>query len=675
MELTTILNKFRRIVNFQFSIFNSQLLPAVFLLAFSQMQAQEASGKFGENVTWNFSGETLTISGTGQMATYWNTADIPWRPYRYLIKAVVIEEGVTSIGNAAFYMCSALTSVTIPQTVTSLEIYVFAHCSALTSVTIPEHVESIGEFAFAYCPQLTSIICLNPTPPTLDRRGNIFLDSPISTATLYVPSGSAQAYEGWNFGNTVESIWGENNPFMWTLSSGVLTIRGTGEMPGYQDSWGNVTPWYPDRLSINAVVIEEGVTGIMDYAFYNCENMTSVTSLNPTPQSTGANVFDNVPLKDVTLYVPVGSAVTYKNDAVWGQFGKIEVNDAALSSLSVSPGIISPPFSPNNTNYTLALASSVSSIDITAAANHPNANVAGKGQKLISADNTAFVISVSAEGNVTKDYTVNVTRSPQKSDAYLSSLAPSAGTLTPPFNPYITDYTVGIADSISRISFTATSNRPNAKVPISGRIHSLTARDTTFNVSVFAEDEVTVKTYTVTVRRISHDATLKHLAVNAGTRPLMLTPPFDPDITDYSIDVENSVSNVTVEAEKNHARATVWGRSEYLLDAGETTKCNIIVRAEDELTMKYYTVNITRAGGGTGIPSAGAPAVPVYFHKQILHVDSPVAESVHIYSVTGTLLYRLEKPAGKTSFVINSPGQVVIVKGSSGWAEKLIINN
>ena len=89
---------------------------------------------------------TLTISGTGAMADYsWGTA--PWYSYRSQIDSVSIS-GVTSIGNAAFYNCSGLTSVTIGDALTSIGTSAFYGCTGLTSVTIGSADTSIGKSAF-----------------------------------------------------------------------------------------------------------------------------------------------------------------------------------------------------------------------------------------------------------------------------------------------------------------------------------------------------------------------------------------------------------------------------------------------------------------------------------------------------------------------------------------------
>ena len=124
------------------------------LLPVSAFAATTASGKCGDNLTWTLDGDgTLTISGTGKMWDYSYDSNAPW----YSIKCVIISDGVTNIGNYAFYYCSSLTSVTIPDSVTSIVEWAFYNCSSLKSVTIPDSVTSIGYSAFCDCSSLTSV--------------------------------------------------------------------------------------------------------------------------------------------------------------------------------------------------------------------------------------------------------------------------------------------------------------------------------------------------------------------------------------------------------------------------------------------------------------------------------------------------------------------------------------
>ena len=72
-----------------------------------------------------------------------------------------IPNGVTHIGNAAFYNCGNLTGVTIPNGVTSIGDEAFRYCDNLTSITIPNGVTTIGNGAFAECTGLTSVTIPN----------------------------------------------------------------------------------------------------------------------------------------------------------------------------------------------------------------------------------------------------------------------------------------------------------------------------------------------------------------------------------------------------------------------------------------------------------------------------------------------------------------------------------
>ena len=116
------------------------------------------SGSCGENVTWTLTADgTLTISGTGAMTDYTYDSRSPWYSCRTYIKRVVMQQGVTSIGDHAFWDCSGLTSVTIPDGVTSIGDSVFSGCTALTAVTISDGVTAIGGSTFSNCIRLAKV--------------------------------------------------------------------------------------------------------------------------------------------------------------------------------------------------------------------------------------------------------------------------------------------------------------------------------------------------------------------------------------------------------------------------------------------------------------------------------------------------------------------------------------
>ncbi len=119
-------------------------------------------GKDGDNVTWvlsdsdgNETYDRLVISGNGDMADYDYYSTQPWAVenegfYNDKITEVIIEEGVTSVGNFAFGGYQAVESVSIPSTVTMIHSCAFNNCLKLTEINLPEGLTEIENGAFAY---------------------------------------------------------------------------------------------------------------------------------------------------------------------------------------------------------------------------------------------------------------------------------------------------------------------------------------------------------------------------------------------------------------------------------------------------------------------------------------------------------------------------------------------
>lgn len=150
---------------------------------------------------WDLTDESsIVISGSGALPDYefyWvNTgeADPYWcrvgrctSPWAYMssLKNVVIEDGVTKIGDRAFFHSLGIESVTIPGSVKSIGKSAFKHCEKLTEVTVPDGAESIGDSAFLGCTALQRITI----PESVTAIGeNAFSDDGSLTIYGYVPS-------------------------------------------------------------------------------------------------------------------------------------------------------------------------------------------------------------------------------------------------------------------------------------------------------------------------------------------------------------------------------------------------------------------------------------------------------------------------------------------------------
>ena len=124
------------------------------------------SGKCGDNLTWTYKDNTLTISGTGDMYDYpYRTLSgptgeykdkAPWAQLELYISSIVIKDGVASVGNDAFEGCK-VNSIIIPDSVTSIGDCAFWECGYLRSIEIPNSVKSLGIAVFTGCDYLTRL--------------------------------------------------------------------------------------------------------------------------------------------------------------------------------------------------------------------------------------------------------------------------------------------------------------------------------------------------------------------------------------------------------------------------------------------------------------------------------------------------------------------------------------
>jgi gliding motility-associated-like protein len=296
--------------------------------------------------------------------------------------------------------------------------------------------------------------------------------------------------------------------------------------------------------------------------------------------------------------------------------------DATLSALSLSTGTLAPVFASGTNSYTVSVPNATATINITPTANDATATIKVNGTTVASGaasaaiplsigSNTITTIVTAHDGVTTQTYTVTVTRTPLSTDATLSALALSNGTLSPAFASGTNTYTASVANAISSITVTPTVNYAAATVTVNGVTTAsgaasaaipLTVGSNTITTVVTAEDGTTTQTYTVNLTRtpLSTDATLSALALSTGS----LSPVFASGTITYTASVNNATNSITVTPTVNDATATVTvngtavasgaASAAIALTVGSSNIITTAVTAQDG-TLKTYTLTVTRA--------------------------------------------------------------------------------
>lgn len=310
--------------------------------------AANESGTYTLTISYTGSGDGTMLDyaalsgGTGNVA--------PWNDQAENITAVVIENGVVSIGSNAFVNCTSLPGVTLPESVTSIGEYAFYGCTALASINIPSGVTSISAHTFSNCTALTDITI----PDGIGSIGaNAFagcsglahIAIPVSVTSVEVGAFDVcTALKNVTYGgtgtqwNTLSNSIGENNESLknaairyedgsfggvcgsgltWSLGAdGALVISGSGAMTDYvaasSDS-GDMAPWQNLSVQVKALEIESGVTSIGNAAFFGCRGLAHV-EIPVSVTRIGAEAFsDCIALTNVTYR---GTMATWENISI-----------------------------------------------------------------------------------------------------------------------------------------------------------------------------------------------------------------------------------------------------------------------------------------------------------------------------------------------------------------------
>ena len=215
-----------------------------------------------ENVASINSGAFACCRNVETIETGDTLMSLSYLPITSALKSITIGNGVTSIGQQAFFRCSSLTSVTIGDSVTSIGNNAFNYCYSLTSVTIGDSVTSIADSVFSGCSSLTNLRVDTNNPNYSSSDDGKILYNKGKTKLIAYPSATGDV----TIGNSVTSI-GE---YAFRECSKLTNVT----IPDSVTSIGKGA--FRECSKLTSVVIPDSVTSIGTSAFYECSSLTSV---------------------------------------------------------------------------------------------------------------------------------------------------------------------------------------------------------------------------------------------------------------------------------------------------------------------------------------------------------------------------------------------------------------
>lgn len=258
-------------------------------------------GTWGD-LTWSLIQDgTLTISGSGIISS----DNAPWYPYRRQITAIVLDTGITGIGDNAFKDYSSLTSVIIPNGVTSLGDSAFSGCSSVTGVMLPESVMSIGSSAFLNCSNLTSV----EIPKHVASIGSFAFSGCSSLADAVIPEGVTSIESG-TFYNCTRLTSVELPETLMSIADKDGSYNSHGAFENCSSLKSLTIPNSVEKIGSYAfsgcyglidLKLSESITDIGDDAFYGCGSLTNL-EIPASVTYIGYNAFSNCRnLTDITF--------------------------------------------------------------------------------------------------------------------------------------------------------------------------------------------------------------------------------------------------------------------------------------------------------------------------------------------------------------------------------------
>lgn len=280
-----------------------KLLLTLLCLVFAMNGKAWAQTSVDGEIEWSFNAEngTLLIAGNGAMKDYSNHSSgtygmAPWLIYATQIKSITIGEGVTRIGNYAFYDCSVLESVTFnPGSLTYIGSGAFCACEQLKSIIIPNTVEEVGSEVFAYCSSLGYIQLsenLKSLPSGMLLSCTSLKELIIPNSVVEVTGGSGVSYSAFT-GAAIETItFGSSSMITGNPSRGMGLSSLTKVITNSQYIVDNFSDIFSDRNYplLTEIIIGDSVRSIAVDAFENATQLKNITISNGV-ETIGDNAF------------------------------------------------------------------------------------------------------------------------------------------------------------------------------------------------------------------------------------------------------------------------------------------------------------------------------------------------------------------------------------------------
>ena len=177
---------------------------------------------------------------------------------------ITIPDNVTSIGNYTFSGCSSLINITIPDNVTTIGAYAFQNCSSLTNINIPDNVTSIGQYAFSVCSSLTNI----NIPDNVTTIGQYAFSVCSSLTNINIPDNVTTIGQyAFNNCTSLELILPNN------INIGTNAFYGVKNLTyNFLDNYTSSKGW-----GAYGITLADGITTIPHSAFYNCSTLRTIT--------------------------------------------------------------------------------------------------------------------------------------------------------------------------------------------------------------------------------------------------------------------------------------------------------------------------------------------------------------------------------------------------------------